>query len=112
MNGPDVSDKLNTLIEINREAMQWLKVMALDRVGESVASAIGEDRANHELYEALDGDTPLSEIVEGIDISKRTAYRRIDEWQKIGIVSRVDRGRYDKLASLDSLDIDRPGDTE
>lgn len=106
MDMEEVCDRLDTLIEVNRGVQQWLKLLALDEAGDSVEQAIGEDPVDKELYEALDGETPLSELIEDIDIHKRTAYRRIDDWQKIGIVSRIDRGKYDKLASLETLGID------
>lgn len=108
----DVCDKLDTLIDVNRETQQWLKLLALDQVGDSVEQAIRDDPANYELYESLDGETPLSELTDGIDMSKRTAYRRLNEWQRIGIVSRVSRGEYDKIASPETLGIERPKDGE
>lgn len=108
----DVCDRLDTLIDVNREARQWLKLMALDQVGDSVEEAIGNDPANYHLYESLDGETPFSEVAGGIDLSKRTAYRRLDEWQRIGIVSRVERGKYEKIASLETLGIGPPEEIE
>lgn len=105
MNYDKVCDRLDTLIDVNRETQQWLKLMALDQVGDSVEEAIGEDPANYKLYESLDGETPFGEVAGSIDLSKRTAYRRLNEWQRIGIVSRVERGKYDKIASLETLGI-------
>lgn len=108
----EVCDRLDTLIDVNRETQQWLKLLALDQVGDSVEEAIGDDSANYQLYESLDGETPFSEVAGSIELSKRTAYRRLNEWQRIGIVSKVARGKYDKIASLETLGIGHPEDSE
>jgi hypothetical protein len=112
MRSDDICDKLDTLIDVNRETQQWLKLLALDQVGDSVEQVIGDNPANYELYESLDGETPLSELTDGIDMSKRTAYRRLNDWQRIGVVTRVSRGEYDKIASPETLGIESPRDSE
>lgn len=112
MDESDICARLDALIEVNRAIQQWLKVMALEQVGDTVRMAIGDDAANHDLYSSLDGETPVSDVVEDIGMSRRTAYRRLNDWQRIGIVSRVGRGTYDKLVPLESLGIESSEDSE
>lgn len=108
MNGEEISEKIDALIEVNRKTQQWVKVLAWDRANQAVSEALGDDPGEYRLYEQLDGETSISEIIEEVDVPRRTAYTRLNEWQRVGIVSKVARGRYDKIASLDSLGIEIP----
>jgi hypothetical protein len=110
MNEDDVSAKIDTLIETNKDIRQWLRVMAWEDASAAVEGSLGDDPAAYELYDALDGETPIGDIIQDVPIARRTVFARVKEWQQVGIVSKVERGRYDKIASLDSLDIKRPGD--
>lgn len=108
MNEEDVSAKLDALIDINHDIRQWLKIIAWDSASEAAKGALGERAAEHDLYESLDGDTPVSDVIENSPIPRRTVYNRLNDWQRVGIVSKVGRGKYEKIASLDSLGIDPP----
>jgi hypothetical protein len=110
MNGDDVSAKLDTLIETNRDIRQWLRVMAWEDASAAVEGSLGDDPATYELYDALDGEASIGDIIQDVPIARRTAFARLNEWQQVGIVSKVERGRYDKIASLDALDVTRPDD--
>jgi len=105
MNGDNVSAKLDTLIDVNRDIRQWLKIMAWDSASEAARGALGERAAEYDLYESLDGETPISKIIENSSIPRRTVYDRLNDWQRVGIVSKVGRGKYRKIAPLDSLGV-------
>jgi hypothetical protein len=110
MNEEEVSAKLDTLIETNRDIRQWLRIMAWEDVRTAVEGGLGDDPAAYELYDALDGETSIGDIIQDVPIARRTAFTRLKDWQRVGIVSKVDRGRYEKIASLDALGVTRPRD--
>lgn len=110
MNEDEISAKLDTLVETNQDIRQWLRIMAWDKARTAVKEALGDDTADYHLYEALDGETSISEIIEDVAIARRTAFTRLKEWQRVGIVSKRERGKYDKIASLNALGISRPDD--
>lgn len=108
MSDTDLHAKLDTLIETNRDIRQWLRVMAWDEANRAVKESLGDNPAAYDLYDALDGETSISDIIEDVPIARRTAYTRLKEWQRVGIVSKVERGKYDKIASLDALGVEPP----
>ena len=101
------SAKLDELIDVNRETQQWLKILAWEQAGSVVEGTLEED-AEYHLYEKLDGETSIGNIIDEVSIPRRTVYNRLEEWQRVGIISKVSRGKYDKIASLESLDIEIP----
>jgi hypothetical protein len=107
MNQESVEEKLNTLIEINRQHLQWMKILALDQARDVVNESL-ESPAEYHLYENLDGESSIGDIVDEVPIPRRTVYTRLNDWQQVGIVSKVGRGKYEKLAPLADLGIDLP----
>lgn len=110
MSGNEVGAKLDALIEVNKEIKQWLIILARKEVKDAIEDSLGDRPEEYRLYESLDGETPISEIIEEVPIARRTAYDRLNEWQRVGIVSKVQRGKYDKIAPLGSFGIEPPDD--
>lgn len=107
MNDEQLTAKIDTLIDINRESQQWLKILAWDSARDVVETSL-DDAAEYHLYEELDGGTSIGKVLEEVPVPQRTAYRRLDEWQQVGIVSKVGRGKYRKIAGLEDLGIELP----
>lgn len=112
MNDEELGAKIDSLVEINQDIRQWLKVLAWDEASEAVERTLGDGPAEYELYEELDGETPISEVIENVSVPRRTVYSRLTDWQRVGIISKVERGKYEKIASLDSLGISPPAPGE
>lgn len=107
MSEDELCSKLDELIELNKDIRQWLKILAWEETNEVVKGTL-DHNAEYHLYEKLDGETSIGSIIEEVPIPRRTVYSRLEEWQRVGIISKVNRGKYEKIGSLKSLDIDLP----
>lgn len=103
----ELSAKLDALIEVNKQSQRWLKILAWDSAREIVETSLNE-AAEYHLYEELDGETPIGDVVDSVPIPRRSVYNRLDEWQQLGIVSKEGRGKYQNLAPLGDLGMELP----
>jgi len=107
MDEEEICAKLDSLIEINRQSQQWLKILAWDSARDVIQTSLNEPTEYH-LYEKLDGETSIGKVIDSVPIPRRTVYNRLDEWQQVGIVSKTGRGKYEKIAPLKDLGIGLP----
>lgn len=107
MSKRDTAELLNDLIEETKQNQRWLRFLAWENVKDIVTETL-EDPWEYHMYESLNGEKSISALIEGLPTSSSTAGRRLNSWQRTGIVIQTESGEYDKLISLDLLNIDAP----
>lgn len=101
-----MNDLVNELIKVNQEQTRWLRFLAWEDLKRSMEVTLSEDWEFH-LYDSLDGETSVADLAEGLPKSPSTVGLRLKNWRTKGLVN-MDTGQYNKLVSLDVMNIDKP----
>ena len=97
-----MTDELLTeLIDLQREANRWLRVMALPAVSEALSGALTTPEARR-VYQASDGRTSR-EVGADAGVSHPTVLRYWNRWARGALVEQVALGRYRRVVSLDEV---------
>lgn len=107
MTEPTLEELVKVLIDETRENRRWLRFLAWDDVKDTIADTLEEDWEYH-LYEDLDGSTTIRSLSERLPRGKDAVSARLNKWQLVGITEQTTGGQYDKLISLEVLNIDIP----
>jgi hypothetical protein len=100
-------DRMDEIIRVLRLNQSWLKILAVDSLKSNIEDLFDEEWEYH-LYERLDGDTKIDDLVEGLPTSSSTAGRRLQTWRNLGMARQNEDGKYEKLSTLDTLGIEIP----
>lgn len=107
MNDDEIADKFDALIEAVELNRRWLRVLAWNDVQETTRDALQEDWEYH-LYEMIDGESSTRALAENLPKSRSTIMDRLDRWKQMGIVVQLANSKYEKIVSLEVLNIDLP----
>ena len=107
MTDPTLEELVQELIEETRVNQRWLRFLAWDNVKNTLSETFDEGWEYH-LYEDLDGNTSIRDLSEGMPKGKDAVGNRLNNWQRVGLVEKAAGGQYDKLISLEALNIDLP----
>lgn len=99
--------KFEEFLELMKENNQLLRFLALSEFRPSVPEYFDEEW-EMTLYEMLDGEKTTREIAKNLSKSRLTVLKRLNRWRDQGIVRQVKQGKYDKLASLETLGYEVP----
>jgi uncharacterized membrane protein len=102
----DAPEELLRSIDENlREVRNWLRLEHMDQVKE-----VFEESKDWEiyLYEQLDGETSTRDLQKAVPVSRVTVMNRLKRWKKLGLVDQEKQGRYQKIISLKTIDVDIP----
>lgn len=107
MPNADTKDLLQELVEYTKQNEKWLRFLAWNDLRSAIEDTLDNPWEYH-AYEMLDGNKPARDIAEELPPHHSTVNRNCKRWRTAGIVIQTDGRKYNKLVSLEALNIDIP----
>lgn len=103
----DMIPLLEELVQYTKQNERWLRFLAWGDLRSAILDSLDEPWEFH-AYEMLDGETSLRDIVDALPTSYGSVNRRCKRWRTAGIAVQTEGGQYDKIVSLEALNIEIP----
>jgi len=100
-------DKLEQLIQIQREMLRWIKFASAPQLKRTLETVLATD-LDKRVYEMTDGNATTRSIAAALNIGKTTVARKWIAWGQLGIAEQLESGQYRRLCSLADVGIEVP----
>ena len=104
-------DKLQELIQIQREMLRWVKFTSVPQLKRTLETVLTSDM-DKRIYEMTDGAATTRSVAAELKIGKSTVASKWTTWGQLGIVERLETGQCKRLCSLAEVGIKLPQSTE
>lgn len=107
MPNADTTDLLQELVEYTKQNEKWLRFLAWNDLKSAIKDTL-DDPWEYHAYEMLNGELSARDIAGELPPHHSTINRNCKRWRTAGIAIQTDGGQYDKLVSLEALNIEIP----